>query len=100
MRLKVGDTVKVLSGSEKGKSGRLKQILKSKNKAIVEGLNICVKHQKPATRDESGSIVQKELPIHISNLMLCDSSMIASRVRVVKIGKNNERFSKKTGEKI
>lgn len=100
MKLKIGDEVKVLTGSEKGKVGRLKQILKSKDRAIVEGLNVCVKHQKPSTRDESGSIVQRESPIHISNLMVCDSNMVASRIRVVKTGKNSERFSKKTGKKV
>lgn len=100
MRLKVGDNVKILTGKEKGKFGKIKQILKSSNKVIIEGLNVNIKHQKPVTREESGSIVQKESPINISNVILCDSNNIPSRIRIVKVNKNKERFSKKTGEKI
>lgn len=100
MRLKIGDKVKVISGKEKGKIGKVKKILKLVNKVVVEGLNICTKHQKPITREEAGVLVQKEQPLHISNVMLCDANNIASRCRVIKVEKNKERFSKKTGSKI
>nr|YP_003002196.1 50S ribosomal protein L24 [Aureoumbra lagunensis]ACS36908.1 50S ribosomal protein L24 [Aureoumbra lagunensis] len=100
MNLKVGDSVMVITGSEKGKLGKIKQILKSSNKVVVEGLNMTTKHRKPTTRDESGMIVQQEAPIHISNVMICDSNDVPSKIRIVKVGKNKERFSKKTGEKI
>jgi len=100
MNLKLGDSVMVITGSEKGKFGKIKKIVKSSNKVIVEGLNMSTKHQKPTTRDESGSIVQQEKPIHISNVMVCDSNNVPSKIRVVKVGKNKERVSKKTGEKI
>lgn len=100
MKLKVGDTVKIISGNEKGKFGKIKQIIKSKNRVIVEGLNVIIKHQKSVTREESGSIIQKEAPMHISNIMLCDSNNIPSRIRIVKVGKSKQRFSKKSGEKI
>lgn len=98
MKLKVGDNVVVISGSEKRKSGKIKEILA--NKVIIEGINLYTKHQKPTTRSESGVLIQKEQPIHVSNVMLCDENNIPSRCRVVKVGKNKERFSKKTGEKI
>lgn len=100
MNLKVGDSVMIITGNSCGKFGKIKQILKSSNKVVVEGLNLCTKHQKPVTRDESGVLIQKEKPIHISNVMLCDGNNVPSKIRIVKVGKDKERFSKKTGEKI
>jgi|TARA_B110000444_G_C18774197_1_gene564091 large subunit ribosomal protein L24 len=98
MRLKIGDNVKVISGSDKGKFGKITSI--EKPVVTVEGINIKTKHVKPATKEKSGEITQTEAPINISNVMLCDSENIASRIRVVKTGKDQERFSKKTGKKI
>jgi len=98
MRLKIGDNVKVISGSDKGKFGKITMV--SKAVVIVEGINIKTKHIKPATREKSGELVQQESPINISNVMLCDSENVASRFRVVKTGKIKERFSKKTGKKL
>ena len=98
MRLKIGDNVKVISGSDKGQFGKITMV--SKGAVIVEGINIKTKHIKPATREKSGELVQQEAPINISNVMLCDSDNVASRFRVVKTGKIKERFSKKTGKKI
>jgi large subunit ribosomal protein L24 len=97
MRLKIGDNVKVISGSDKGKFGKITSI--EKPVVTVEGINIKTKHVKPATKEKSGEIIQTEAPINISNVMLCDSANIASRIRVVKTGKDQERFSKKTGKK-
>jgi len=97
MRLKIGDNVKVISGSDKGKFGKITSI--EKPVVTVEGINIKTKHVKPATKEKSGEIIQTEAPINISNVMLCDSENIASRIRVVKTGKDQERFSKKTGKK-
>ena len=85
MRLKIGDNVKVISGSDKGKFGKITMV--SKAIVIVEGINIKTKHIKPATREKSGELVQQESPINISNVMLCDSENVASRFRVVKTGK-------------
>ena len=98
MRLKIGDNVKVISGSDKGKFGKITSI--EKPVVTVEGINIKTTHVKPATKEKSGEIIQTEAPINISNVMLCDSENIASRIRVVKTGKDQERFSKKTGKKI
>ena len=100
IKLKVGDQVKVIAGRDRGKIGSIKQINGSKNKVIVTNCNIKIKHNKPVLRDDVGSIVQKEAPIHISNVMVCDSKNIPSRIQIKKVNKNNERFSKKTGEKI
>ena len=98
MRLKIGDNVKVISGSDKGKFGKITMV--SKAIVIVEGINIKTKHIKPATREKSGALVQQESLINISNVMLCDSAHVASRFRVVKTGKIKERISKKTGKKL
>ena len=100
MKLKVGDKVTVISGNEKGKSSIIKKIFKASQKVLIEGVNIRTKHKKPLTREESGILIQQEQPLHISNVMLCDLNDIPSRCRIQKIGKNKERFSKKTGEKI
>ena len=98
MGLKIGDSVKVISGNDKGKFGKITNLMKPF--VTVEGINIRTKHVKPATREKSGEIVQQEAPINISNVMVCDSENVASRLRVVKTGKAKERFSKKTGKKI
>ena len=100
MKLKVGDRVKVISGHEKGTVSIIKKISKSLDKVIVENVNIHTKHKKPLTREASGTLLKEEQAIHISNVMLCDSDNIASKCNIRKMGKNKERFSKKTGQKI
>src|SRR4030042_7011864 len=69
VRLRKGDTVKVIAGKEKGKTGKLLKILADKNKVVVEKLNFVKRHQKPDAKGKGG-IVEKEGPIHISNVML------------------------------
>ncbi|MCC5928446.1 MAG: 50S ribosomal protein L24 [Cyclobacteriaceae bacterium] len=97
-----GDTVKIISGNNKGKTGKVLEILKDKYKAIVEGANMVTKHTKPSAASPNGGIVKTEAPIHLSNLMLVDpASGEATRIG----RKNNEdgklqRYSKKTGEFI
>ena len=66
-KLKKGDNVIVVSGKDKGKSGSILSIFPTKNKAIVKGINIVKKHQKP-DKKSGGGIIEKELPVHISNL--------------------------------
>lgn len=99
--IKKGDTVKVLAGTSKGKTGSVIQMLPEVNKAIVEGLNIIKKHQKPSATNPQGGIVEQEAPIHMSNLMY-----VGKDDQATKIGrKENEsgklqRYSKKSGEFI
>lgn len=73
LHIKKGDMVKVLSGVARGKQGRVIDVDRKKTRAIVEGLNINKKHSKPTTATPQGGIVEKEGPIHISNLMLIDA---------------------------
>jgi large subunit ribosomal protein L24 len=100
--IKKGDMVKVLAGEDRSKQGRVLEVDREKNRAIVEGLNINKKHSKPTTANPQGGIVEKEGPIHISNLMLIDpKSGKPTRVgrKADKSGKLT-RISKRTGEVI
>ena len=102
MNFKVGDKVSVITGANKGKSGKILHILRSKNRVVVEGINMVKKHQKPSSQNETGGIIEKENPIHISNIMMTDpKSGKATRIghEINKDGKKI-RVSKKSNEKI
>lgn len=100
LHIKVGDTVKVLSGESRGQEGKILLIDKKKERAAVEGLNLVKKHAKPSASNPEGGIMEKEGTIHISNLMLVHKG-IASRIgrKANKEGKL-VRYSKKSGEEI
>ena len=72
LKIKSGDTVVVTTGDHKGSEGKVMRVILEKNKAIVEGVNMVSKHEKPSTNNPQGGIVKKEAPIHISNLSLID----------------------------
>ena len=72
LHIKKNDTVVVLTGEDKGKTGKVLQIIKDKERAIVEGVNMVSKSQKPSAKNPQGGIVKQEAPIHISNLSLID----------------------------
>ncbi|ASF44318.1 MULTISPECIES: 50S ribosomal protein L24 [Capnocytophaga] len=97
LKIKTGDTVKVIAGEEKGKEGKVLRVDREKNRAIVEGLNLVKKHTKPNAQNPQGGIVEKEASIHISNLSLIDpKTKKATRVGFeVKDGKK-VRISKKS----
>lgn len=92
----------VIAGESKGQQGRVLFVDPRKLRAIVEGINMVSKHEKPNADNPKGGIVKKEAPIHISNLMLTNSSGEASRVGRKISEKTNKsvRYSKKTGEEI
>ena len=69
-----GDTVKVIAGDDKGKTGKIMEVIRAKNRAVVEGINMVTKHQKPSAAKPEGGIKKMEGTIHISNLMLIDAS--------------------------
>jgi len=102
LHIKKGDTVIVISGNAKGSQGRVLSVLRDKNKAIVEGINLISKHTKPNAASPQGGIIKKESPIHISNLMLIDpASGKATRVGRKKNEKGvSVRYAKKSGEEI
>jgi large subunit ribosomal protein L24 len=102
LHIKKGDMVFVNAGEYKGKQGKVLEVLVSKERAIVEGVNLMSKHTKPNAKNPQGGIVKKEAPIHISNLMVVDPST----GKPTRIGRRkNEadklvRYSKKSGEEI
>ena len=73
MKIKVGDKVKVITGSNKGKEGKVSKVLRTEDKVIVEGVNIVKKHIKPGRTNETGGILETEAPIHISNVKVIDN---------------------------
>jgi large subunit ribosomal protein L24 len=102
LHIKKGDTVKVIAGDDKGKEGKVLEVIPDKRRAIVEGINISTKHEKPSAGKPEGGIKKVEAPIHISNLMLKDpASGKPTRVGRKLDDKNKlQRYSKKTGEFI
>jgi len=102
IKIKKGDTVKVITGVSKGKQGRVLRIDAEKGRAVVEGANLMKKHTKPNAENPQGGIIEQEAAIHISNLMLVDAKGNATRIGKKiddKTGKS-VRFSKKSGEVI
>ena len=100
LHIKKGDKVQVISGSYKGTSGVVKEVLAKKYRAIVEGVNIVKKHTKPSN-DNPGGINELEAPIHLSNLLVVDpKSGEPTRTGRKIVNKKIVRYSKKSGEII
>jgi large subunit ribosomal protein L24 len=101
LNLKKNDTVKVISGKARGKTGKILRVLADKKRVLVEGLNLNKKHQKPTQQDQKGGIVDREAPIHVSNLMLV-SAKTHEPVKVVRREVNGKRVrvEKKTGKAV
>jgi large subunit ribosomal protein L24 len=99
LKIKSGDTVRVIAGDHKGSEGKVVRVLREKNKAIVEGVNMVSKHTKPSAKNPQGGIVKKEAPIHISNIALVDlKTKETTKTGVRKEGDKNVRFSKKSNQ--
>jgi len=98
--IKKGDTVMVITGESKGQKGRVLEVNREKNRALVESVNMVSKHTKPNSKAPQGGILKKEAPIHLSNLMLLDpSSGKPTRIGKRLNDKNKLlRYSKKSGE--
>ena len=100
-KIRKNDTVVVLAGEDKGKTGKVLKVLVEKQRAIVEGVNIVNKSTKPSAKNPQGGFVKQEAPIHISNLSLIDpKSGKATRVAIKREGKKVTRIAKKSGEEI
>ena len=102
LHIKKGDMVQVIAGDNKGQQGKVLKVEVSKSRAIVEGVNICKKATKPNAQNPQGGIVEKEAPIHVSNLQVLDPKS----GKPTKVGRkaNAEgklvRYAKKSGEEI
>ncbi len=102
MNFKTGDKVIVIAGASKGKTGKIMKILAKESRVIVEGINMIKKHQKPTQNNQTGGIIEREAPIHISNIMMVDSKTGKPTKIKIEIDKkgNKVRVSKKSNEKI
>jgi large subunit ribosomal protein L24 len=100
--IKKGDTVIVNTGEYKGRQGRVLEVIRNKNKAIVEGINLVSKHTKPNAKSPQGGILKKEAPVHISNLMLIDPKSGEKTRMGRRLDDKNKlvRYAKKSGEEI
>jgi len=99
LHIKKGDTVKILTGSDRGKTGTVLRVLPTERKAIVEGMKLVSKHMRPSQQNPDGGIIQQEAPIHISNLMVVDpKTKEPTRIGRKKAEKGWVRYAKKSGE--
>jgi len=99
LKIKSGDTVIVTAGDHKGTEGKVLRVDREKNKAIVEGVNLVKKHEKPSAANPQGGITEKEALIHISNLAVVDpKSGEATRVGYKMEGDKKVRFAKKSNQ--
>ena len=101
IKIKKDDNVLVIAGEHKGSQGKVVKIIREKNRAIVEGVNMIKKHAKPSAQNPQGGIIEKEAAIHVSNLSLVSSEGNATRVgfRIEDDG-NKVRFAKKNNEVV
>ena len=99
LKIKKGDIVKVITGIDKGKEGKVIEIITKTNRALVEGVNMVSKHTKPNATHPQGGIVKQEAAIHISNLMVIDSEGNATRVGRKLVDGKLVRFSRKSKKK-
>ena len=100
MKIKKGDTVQVLSGNARGKKGKVLSVLPGQNRALVEGVNFMKRHTRPSQKSPQGGIIEREAPIHISNLMvIVDGKPTRIGYQILEGGKK-VRYGKKTGETI
>lgn len=99
MFIKKGDTVKVISGNSKGRTGKIIHIFSKAGKVVVEGVNIVSRHTKPSNSNPDGGIIKREAPIAISNVQLVDTKKdnIASKVGKKIVDGKKVRYFKKTG---
>ena len=96
MKVKVGDHVKVLTGKDKGKEGKVLYTLRKKDRVVVEGVNIVKKHMKPSRMNETGGILEVENPIHVSNVKVLTAKE-NKKTKEVKEVKTEKKATKKKG---
>ncbi len=105
LKIKKGDTVYINAGNDKGKTGKVLEVIKDKDRVIVEGINLVSKHTKPNSKQPQGGIIKREAGIHISNVNLLDPSSTAAKPVPTRVGYKvvdgkKVRVSKKSGEEI
>lgn len=99
LKIKKGDTVKVIAGSQKDKEGKVLAVNQKEGKVVVEGVNMLTKHTKPSAANQNGGIIHQEGPINISNVMYVHKGK-PTRVGIKMDGDKKVRYAKSTGEVI
>ena len=99
-KIKKGDDVVVLTGKDKGRTGKVTRVLPKDNRVVVQGINVVQRHTRPSQVNPHGGIVNKEASIHVSNVALVDSNGKATRVGFRMEGDKKVRFAKSTGDAI
>ncbi len=99
-KIKSGDRVVVLTGKDKGKTGRVTKVMPKDERLVVEGVNMVQRHTKPSQADPQGGIKHKEASLHVSNVAVVDSAGKATRVGFRMEGDKKVRFAKTTGETL
>ena len=102
MKIKVGDNVRVITGSNKGKEGKVLKVLKKENRVLIDGVNMVKKHVKPNRENETGGILEVEAPIHVSNVKVVsketkkeEKAKVAKKEEKEKVAKKAAKTSKK-----
>lgn len=99
MKVKVGDTVKVIAGADKGKEGKVIRTLKNEQRVVVEGVHIVKRHSKPRMTNESGSIIEIEAPIHVSNVKVITEAEAKEIKKEAKKASKKEKVEEKVEKK-
>lgn len=99
MKIKQGDTVQVIAGKDKGKTGTVLTTLKDENKVVIEGINVVKRHQKNRRTRSQGQIIEKSMPIHVSNVALMEGDKVVRVGYAMEDGKK-VRVSRASGKKI
>lgn len=98
-RIRKGDMVQIIAGKDKGKRGKVLCVFPKKERVIVEGLNLVKRHMRPSRVDQQGGIIEKEAPLHISNVMIvCPSCNKPTRIGVIYVEGKKLRMCKKCKE--
>lgn len=101
MKIKKGDTVKIIAGKDRGKTGKVTHAFPEMDKVVVDGVNLHKKHMRPKKQGQKGQIIQKPSPIHISNVMfMCQACGEPARVGGKKVGDRKIRVCKKCNGEI
>ena len=99
-KIKSGDNVVVLTGKDKGRTGKVTKVLPTENRVVVQGINMVQRHTRPTQADPQGGIKNKEASIHLSNVALVDSKGKPTRVGFRMDGDKKVRFAKTTGDAV
>lgn len=101
MKIKKGDKVQVIAGKDRGKTGTIARAFPSEEKVIIEGVNVVKKHLRASQQNRKGQIIEKAMPLHVSNVMIVDpKSGKPTRVRIERSGNTRTRVAVKSGTKL